>query len=239
MTRVYLADAKPEERSALRLMLLDLKMEVVGEAADWFTTLANAPSTHMEMLLLDWELLPINLGAQALAKLRAGCPNTIIVVLISHLNAYEQAALSAGADIFISKSETPERVAEHLRTAAANVPIRAALLDSMRELKSGALTLSLAPRQTGTDFLHDLEDQNMNKDILEGQWKQIRGEAKAWWGKLTDDDLDRAAGKLEVLTGMLQEKYGYTREVAANEIDKRVTEFEANLKKKTAPTPVK
>ena len=35
----------------------------------------------------------------------------------------------------------------------------------------------------------------MNKDIFEGNWKQIRGEAKAWWGKLTDNDLDRAAGK--------------------------------------------
>ena len=46
----------------------------------------------------------------------------------------------------------------------------------------------------------------MNKDVLEGKWKQIRGEAKAWWGKLTDDDLDRAAGKLDVLTGLLQEK---------------------------------
>jgi hypothetical protein len=40
MTRVFVADAKLEERSALRLLLLDLKMEVVGEAADWFTTLA-------------------------------------------------------------------------------------------------------------------------------------------------------------------------------------------------------
>ena len=39
----------------------------------------------------------------------------------------------------------------------------------------------------------------MNKDILEGKWKQMRGEAKAWWGKLTDDDLDRAAGKFDVL----------------------------------------
>jgi uncharacterized protein YjbJ (UPF0337 family) len=79
----------------------------------------------------------------------------------------------------------------------------------------------------------------MNKDVVEGKWKQMRGEAKAWWGKLTDDDLDRAAGKFEVLTGMLQEKYGYTREAAANEIDKRVTEYEASLKKKTAPTAVK
>ena len=71
----------------------------------------------------------------------------------------------------------------------------------------------------------------MNQDILEGKWKQIRGEAKAWWGKLTDDDLDRAAGKYDVLTGIIQEKYGYTRERAAAEVDKHVTEFEANLKK--------
>lgn len=79
----------------------------------------------------------------------------------------------------------------------------------------------------------------MNKDIVEGKWKQMRGEAKAWWGKLTDDDLDRAAGKFEVLAGMLQEKYGYSREAAANEIDTRVTAFETSLKKKTEPTAVK
>jgi uncharacterized protein YjbJ (UPF0337 family) len=75
----------------------------------------------------------------------------------------------------------------------------------------------------------------MNKDIFEGNWKQIRGEAKAWWGKLTDDDLDRVAGKAEVLEGLLQEKYGYTRERAADEIDKRVTEYETTMKTKTVP----
>jgi uncharacterized protein YjbJ (UPF0337 family) len=72
----------------------------------------------------------------------------------------------------------------------------------------------------------------MNKDVLEGQWKQIRGEAKAWWGKLTDNDLDRAAGKFEVLVGLLQEKYGYTRQQAADEVDRRVTDYEADLKDK-------
>ena len=71
----------------------------------------------------------------------------------------------------------------------------------------------------------------MNKDILEGKWKQIRGEAKAWWGKLTDHDLDRAAGKFDVLVGVLQEKYGYTRQQAADEVEKRVTDYEARLKK--------
>ena len=77
----------------------------------------------------------------------------------------------------------------------------------------------------------------MNKDIVEGKWKQMRGEAKAWWGKLTDDDLDRAAGKLDVLVGLLQEKYGYTRQHAADEIDKRVTAYEAKMKENTSPTP--
>ena len=71
----------------------------------------------------------------------------------------------------------------------------------------------------------------MNKDILEGKWKQMRGNVKTWWGKLTDDDLDRAAGKYDVLAGLLQEKYGYTRQRADEEIDKRLKEYEASLKK--------
>jgi uncharacterized protein YjbJ (UPF0337 family) len=85
-------------------------------------------------------------------------------------------------------------------------------------------------------FSKDQEDAAINKDILEGKWKQIRGEAKAWWGKLTDDDLDRAAGKLDVLAGLLQEKYGYTHQRAVEEIDKHVTKYEASLKKEAAPT---
>lgn len=79
----------------------------------------------------------------------------------------------------------------------------------------------------------------MNKDVLEGKWKQIRGQARAWWGKLTDDDLDRVAGKLDVLIGLLQEKYGYTRERAAEEIDRRVTAYEAGLKDKVMPADVR
>ena len=79
----------------------------------------------------------------------------------------------------------------------------------------------------------------MNKDVVEGKWKQMRGEAKAWWGKLTDDDLDRASGKLDVLAGILQEKYGYSRQHAVDEIDKRVTEYEAKLEGKTEPARAK
>lgn len=75
----------------------------------------------------------------------------------------------------------------------------------------------------------------MNKDIFEGKWKQVRGEARTWWGKLTDDDLERAAGKFDVLVGIIQEKYGYTREAAVDEIEKRITEHETKLKSMTQP----
>ena len=129
MTRVYVADARPEECSALRYLLLDLKMEVVGEAADWFTALVEVPISHADMLLVDWDLLPINAPNVALDGLRKCCPSALIIVLISKMDARRQAALSIGANIFISKGDTPERVAEHLRTAATSVPTAISILD--------------------------------------------------------------------------------------------------------------
>jgi DNA-binding NarL/FixJ family response regulator len=123
MTRVYLADALVKERLALRLMVLDLKMEVSGEAANWSTVVTQVPISRTDILLVDWDLLPSEPGV-ALEKLRKACPDALVVVLISHLEARQQAALSAGADAFISKGETPERVAEHLRTVAAGIPVK-------------------------------------------------------------------------------------------------------------------
>jgi len=123
MTRVFLADALTEERAALRLMLLDLNMEIAGESADWPTTLVQAPINRTDMLLVDWDLLPSVAPTAALSELREACPEALVIVLISHLDARQQAALSAGADAFISKGETPERVAERLRTVAASIPI--------------------------------------------------------------------------------------------------------------------
>jgi DNA-binding NarL/FixJ family response regulator len=46
----------------------------------------------------------------------------VVIVLVSHLDPRHQAALSAGADAFISKSETAIRVAERLRDAVTSIP---------------------------------------------------------------------------------------------------------------------
>ena len=59
----------------------------------------------------------------------------------------------------------------------------------------------------------------MNRDVLEGKWKQLRGAIKETWGDLTDDELDQISGRYDKFVGKLQERYGYTREEAENELD--------------------
>jgi uncharacterized protein YjbJ (UPF0337 family) len=59
----------------------------------------------------------------------------------------------------------------------------------------------------------------MNKDVLQGNWKQFTGSIKEQWGKLTDDDLTQAQGNYDQLVGKIQERYGYDRERAANAVD--------------------
>jgi len=64
----------------------------------------------------------------------------------------------------------------------------------------------------------------MNRDIVEGKWKQMRGQVREWWGKLTDDELEQAGGKADQLIALLQQKYGYSREQAEQEFDRRLKE---------------
>jgi uncharacterized protein YjbJ (UPF0337 family) len=66
----------------------------------------------------------------------------------------------------------------------------------------------------------------MNQDVLAGKWKQMRGQVKQWWGKLTDDDLDRIDGAMDKLTGTLQERYGWQREQAEREIKQRFDQYD-------------
>jgi uncharacterized protein YjbJ (UPF0337 family) len=59
----------------------------------------------------------------------------------------------------------------------------------------------------------------LNWDIIKGQWKQLQGEARKQWGKLTDDDWDQIAGDRDKLYGHLQERYGYTKQQAEQSIE--------------------
>ena len=60
----------------------------------------------------------------------------------------------------------------------------------------------------------------MNEDILKGKWHELKGGVKEQWGKLTDDDLTTVNGKAEKLVGILQTKYGYTKDKAQEEYNR-------------------
>jgi uncharacterized protein YjbJ (UPF0337 family) len=83
------------------------------------------------------------------------------------------------------------------------------------------------------------ESHPSNPDIFEGRWKQMRGELRSWWGRLTDQDLEQIGGHKDKLIGRLQERYGYTRERAQQEVERRVQEYHARAgtASPSAPTP--
>jgi uncharacterized protein YjbJ (UPF0337 family) len=65
----------------------------------------------------------------------------------------------------------------------------------------------------------------MNPDFFASKWQQMRGTLRSWWGKLTDDDWERIGGQKDRLIGMLQEKYGYAKDMASREVERRFQEY--------------
>jgi uncharacterized protein YjbJ (UPF0337 family) len=70
----------------------------------------------------------------------------------------------------------------------------------------------------------------MNQDIIQGKWTQLKGSLKAQWGKLTEDDLARLDGNRQYLIGRLQERYGWQKDKAEQEIEM----FEQSVKRSKA-----
>ena len=72
---------------------------------------------------------------------------------------------------------------------------------------------------------------NVNKDVFENKWEQIRAQSKAWWSLFSEDDLnkvEKATVKRDKYTMLLRVKYGYTHERAQEEINKHITDLESN-----------
>lgn len=70
------------------------------------------------------------------------------------------------------------------------------------------------------DMSQERQDTGLNKDILQGQWRQIRGNIKERWGDLTDDEMTQAEGSWDKLVGIIQQRYGETRENIEQELSR-------------------
>jgi uncharacterized protein YjbJ (UPF0337 family) len=69
----------------------------------------------------------------------------------------------------------------------------------------------------------------MYEDVLKGKWMEIKGGIKEKWGKLTDDDLTQVEGQAEKLLGLLQKKYGYTKEKAEQEYNDFIRRYKRDV----------
>lgn len=59
----------------------------------------------------------------------------------------------------------------------------------------------------------------MNWDQVKGKWTEFKGQLRAQYGDLTDDEIEEAKGNEEQLRGLIQRKYGKTKEEAQRELD--------------------
>ncbi len=59
----------------------------------------------------------------------------------------------------------------------------------------------------------------MNWDTIQGNWKQMKGDVKKQWGKLTDNDMAELEGNRDKLVGKVQERYGITKDAAERQVD--------------------
>ncbi len=66
----------------------------------------------------------------------------------------------------------------------------------------------------------------MPGDILTGKWNQVKGNVKTWWGKLSDDDIAYINGDRQKLYGKLQERYGWDKMKAEDEVNRRLSEYD-------------
>lgn len=112
--QILLADAQPQVRSALRLLLEhEPEVSVVGEVTDAKDLLNSVKVTRPDLLLLDWELPGLN-DSNLVPVLRQGCPDLSIIALSGYFEA-RQRALNAGVEGFVSKSHPPQDLLMTLR----------------------------------------------------------------------------------------------------------------------------
>lgn len=62
--------------------------------------------------------------------------------------------------------------------------------------------------------------QNINKDTIQGSWRELKGKMMQSWSKLTDDDFKGFQGNIEELKGKIQKLYGYSKEQIETEFQK-------------------
>ncbi len=118
--RVVLADDTAEYRLLLRVILeQDGRFEVVAEAADGAEAVRVTTAEQPDALVLDLAM-PVMDGLQAIPGVRAGSPDTAIVVLSGFARGrLDGDVLARGASAYVEKGEAFAIIASTLIDATS------------------------------------------------------------------------------------------------------------------------
>lgn len=84
-----------------------------------------------------------------------------------------------------------------------------------------------------------MSDFVINEDTVKGKWKEVKGGIQKMWGKLTDDELDQAQGDLKSLSGIIQRRYGESKDAVDTKLNDYFTTTWSDLKSGVASTAEK
>jgi len=70
-----------------------------------------------------------------------------------------------------------------------------------------------------------VEPHSSSSETFDAEWTRVKGHARQWWNRLSESDLEQVSGEKDRLVRLVQEKYGYARERAEQEIDRRLREY--------------
>lgn len=124
----------------------------------------------------------------------------------------EEKARQIISDVKETGKEAAKDVSNELRPV-----VDKAIAEGKDKARSAAQELGVDPDKAAETLTG--KKPALNRDTMQGQWKQVKGEVKRTWGKLTDDELTEVEGDYEKLVGKIQTRYGYTRQRVEKEID--------------------
>ncbi|WP_413586980.1 CsbD family protein [Bdellovibrio sp. HCB274] len=70
----------------------------------------------------------------------------------------------------------------------------------------------------------------MNKDVLQGKWKEIKGELRKTWGNITDDEFEKTKGDATAIAGIVQQRYGLAKEDASEKVSSLMDKYAESTK---------
>lgn len=116
--RILIGDAQSTVRFGLHVLLEEQPgWRVAGEAVDAQALLERIRCSCPDLVLLDYEL-PGRPAGELLATIRRDCPD-LRVISMSGNEELRDAALQAGADVFVYKADPPDRLLQLIRGLTA------------------------------------------------------------------------------------------------------------------------